>query len=1040
MNLKKITILLMFNISFILNAQHQISGIVKDTKGNPLIGVTVFSKGLNFGTITNIDGKFSIQAKTNEIISFSYIGYIPTDITIKNAEILIVEMQEDVKVLDEVVVIGYGEQHRKDITGAVGGVKMDDLNKAPVASFDKALAGRIAGVHVSSNDAQPGTEANIVIRGGNSLTQSNSPLYVVDGFPIEDYSSAAISPEDIASMSVLKDASATAIYGSRGANGVIIIETNQGKMGDPKVSYNGYAGFQVVSNTIDLLDSRGFVEYQIERDPGMVTSYLTTPGRTIDDYNNIQSVDWQDLLFRKAFVQSHSVSITGGTNKTRYAVSGSVFEQDGVIKNSGYNRYQGRVSLNQNISDKLRFSINTSFTNDKNYGAITSEQASGTRAYSSYLMYRVWGYRPVHGDPNADLLNGLFDSDEDDETTQILNPIISTENEIRQQTKNQMMSNAYLHYEIVKDLTLRVRGGINRSLTKNESFNNSKTLRGFPFSTNLKGVNGAFKEFEINDWVNENTLTYRKTLNNQDKFDMLIGMTMQGRTRTVYGYESTNIPIEELGLSALQLGVPTSVNSELSQNKLMSFLGRINYNLKSRYLFTASLRTDGSSKFNLKNRWGYFPSGAFAWQMDKEKFMKSVNVVSDSKLRISYGLTGNNRIGDFSQYTSLNLSDYYSFNNQTPGYAVLVENLGNDHLKWETTTQFDLGYDLALFKGRVEFTFDYYNKITSDLLLYSNLPLSSGVNNVYKNIGKMQNNGVEFTLNTTNIKTKNFSYQSEINISFNRNKVLELADNQDNILSSVSWTGDFNNSFLYVAKIGGPAAAFYGVVWDGVYQYEDFNELPNGSYSLKNNITSNGADRTVIQPGDIKYVDQNGDGIVNDKDMVVIGSALPIHTGGFNNNFRYKNFGLNAFFQWSYGNDIFNANRIIFEGNFTNRVNLNQYATYADRWTPEKPSNTYFRAGGQGPTGIYSSRTIEDGSFIRLKTLQFSYSLPKSLLRKLMINEIELYVAGQDLFTWTNYSGLDPEVSVRHSTLTPGFDYSSYGRNRTITFGVKANL
>ena len=416
--------------------------------------------------------------------------------------------------------------------------------------------------------------------------------------------------------------------------------------------------------------------------------------------------------------------------------------------------------------------------------------------------------------------------------------------------------------------------------------------------------------------------------------------------------------------------------------------------------------------------------------------MRRLRFIDDAKLRISYGVTGNNRVGDYSIYPSLTLSDYYSFNNGQPADAIITNSLGNNDLSWESTDQIDLGLDLRLFKNRFNLTVDWYQKITRDLLLNANIPYSSGYKTVYKNIGKIRNRGLEITLNTVNVKTKNFEWDSDFNISFNRSRVLALAEGEENYLSKINFTGDYSTKYLYLAKVGEPVAQFYGIQWDGVYGYEDFDRNSMGDYVLKKSVPTNGSARDAIQPGDIKYVDQNGDGVVNDQDNVVIGRCEPIHMGGFNNNFTYKNLSLNVFFQWSYGYDVMNANRIVFEGNYSN-ASINQFKSYVDRWTPENTDSKNFRVGGRGPSGIYSSRTIEDGSYLRLKTLQLSYTLPKKFTRKLKLQTVQVYVSGQNLWTWTNYSGLDPEVSVRHTVLTPGFDYSAYARNRIYTAGVK---
>jgi TonB-linked SusC/RagA family outer membrane protein len=1013
-----------------------ISGTVTDEEGETLVGVYVRVKEDNKrGVASDKDGKFSIRAKETETLIFTLVGYQQRQILVKNLGKGVVRLKTDPTALNEVVIIGYGQVNKQDLTGSVGQVKVEDMNKAPVTSFEEALAGRVAGVQVTSNSGQPGDEVNITIRGGNSITQSNAPLYVVDGFPIEDFNASSISPDEIESISVLKDASATAIYGTRGANGVIILETKKGKIGKPQVSYNGFVGLHQATKKMDLMNPYEFVKYQLDRDfTEMSDTYLTRPNLTLEDYRNADPIDWQDHLFTNGWVQNHSLSLRGGTAQTKYSISGNFVDQNGVIINSGLSRQQFRAVLDQAVNKNLKFSLNVSYARDSNYGQTVASQASSANAYATYLMYRVWGYRPLNTG-GVDLFEDLFDEDISNESILVINPIVSTKNEIRQQTRNTLNFNGGITYDFLKDFKLNIRGGYNTRLTRNESFNNSKTYRGVLTPNNLNGVNGSIYNQTLNDWVNENTLTYKKKINRDHNFDVLIGATVQGNNFNENGFFSTNVPREELGLRALQYGIPRTVSSSARANTLLSFLGRANYNYKSKYLFTVSFRADGSSKFSENNRWAYFPSGAFAWNLNKEKFMKNLKFVSNTKLRLSYGVTGNNRINDFSRLQSLDILDYYAINGSAPLYAILPDNLGNTDITWEKTSQFDAGLELGLFKDRLNLTIDAYHKVTDDLLLNANIGTHNGYNTLYKNIGKIENSGLEFTLSTVNIRNKKFSWTSDFNISFNRNKVLELTDGQSSLLTAVTFTGDYNGTSLYIAKVGQPVASFYGMIWDGNYQYEDFIKRADGTYFLKGDVPTNGNARNTIQPGDIKYVDQNGDGEVNDLDMVVIGRALPVHTGGFNNNFSYNNFSLSVFFQWSYGNDIMNANRLMLEGNPANRPNLNQFASYNDRWTPDNQNNTYYRIGGAGPRGVYSTRTLEDGSFLRLKTVQLSYNLPKKLIKRL--SNLQVYASAQNLFTWSKYSGLDPEVSTKNSILTPGFDYSAYARNRILTMGLK---
>lgn len=1009
-----------------------VSGRVVDENNEPLAGVTVIVHGTTRGTVTSRDGSYSIRAGKKAVLEFSQLGYVTRQEEVGARTQIDVTMAEDMQQIDAVVVeVGYGSQLKKDVSGSVGIVKMDDMIKAPVSSFDQALQGRVAGVNVTSSDGQPGTDFNIVIRGANSLTQDNSPLYVIDGFPIENFSNAALNPEDINSMTILKDASATAIYGSRGANGVIIIETKKGREGKAQVTYSGTFGVQTVTRTIDMMTPYDYVEYQIERDPSLESTFLSGENRSMEDYLDLKGIDWQDKIFRTAFVHMHNVSMRGGNKQTKYAVSAALNDQKGVIENSGYKKYQGRISVDQKISKYVDLSAGINYTQDKVSGQTSSAALSSTNSYSTYLMYRTWAFRPFLLKNQS--LDDVFD---EDGTAGVMNPYTTTLNEQRNTRRTTMMANAKLDIRLAKALKLSVSGGYTNYHSRLTEFNNSQSVKGYIRPSNSKGVNASINDVTRQDWMNENVLTYKRTYNDRHNFDAQIGFTMQGTKTEIYGFETTQIPNENLGLSGMDDGLAYNTLATLSQNALMSALARVNYNYRSRYIVTASFRADGSSKFMPGNRWGYFPSGAVAWRFGEEAFLRDAKWLDDAKLRVSVGMTGNNRIDDFAAYPSITLGDYYSFDNGTPQGAYGPSSLGNGDLKWETTTQYNVGLDLSLFNSRVNFTFDIYRKKTTDLLLNANLPSSSGYSSVFKNIGAVRNDGMEFSLSTVNIKTRNFMWTSDFNISFNRSKVLSLSEGEEYLLSRVSFTNDYNNTYLYIARVGGPVAQFYGYEWDGVYQYSDFSFDSNGRYSLKKSVPTNGDDRDKIRPGDVKYVDQNGDGVVNEKDMVVIGRGEPIHTGGFNNNFSWKGLSLNIFFQWSYGNDVMNANRIIFEGNALDK-NINQYRSYLDRWSPENQDSRNFRTGGQGPHGIYTSRTIEDGSFLRLKTLQLSYSLPKTWVRKLHVADLEIFVAGQNLWTWTKYSGLDPEVSTRNSALTPGFDYSAYARNKIFTGGIK---
>jgi TonB-linked SusC/RagA family outer membrane protein len=597
----------------------------------------------------------------------------------------------------------------------------------------------------------------------------------------------------------------------------------------------------------------------------------------------------------------------------------------------------------------------------------------------------------------------------------------------------------------LKKFKLRVTGGLTKTKVRNEIFNNSQTPLGSPLTKAGadNGVNGSLIYNEITSWVNENTLTYANQVSKSSLINAVVGFTSSGTKTSSYGASANHIPNEDLGISGIDEGTPVAVTSTSSGYKLASFLGRVNYTLYSKYLFTASFRADGSSKFAPDNRWSYFPSGAIAWRLSDETFMKPLHFVSNAKLRVSYGSTGNNRVSDFAYLSRISLPSNigYSYYND-PVVAAVLSELGNKNLKWETTNQTDIGLDLGFLDQRISLEADVYRKVTSNLLLDASLPGSMGFSSALKNIGKVQNQGVELTLNTVNVRNKKFSWSSNFNISFNRNKVLELSDGETERYTTASWDTYTTNVPLYIAQVGHPIAMFWGYIWDGNYQYSDFDETSPGVYTLKPGVVKYTATASnPIQPGNIKFKDMTGDGIVDADDRTVIGNPNPDFTGGFTNDFTYRNFDLSVFFTFSYGNDVININRIIMEGGRV-RKNQNYFASYANRWTPENQSNDYFRVNGGGPLDFaYSSRVIEDASYIKLKTVQLGYNLPQNLIKRAKLNNLRLYVSAQNLLKFSKYSGFDPEVSkFGSSALRPAFDYSVYPYARTITFGLNVSF
>lgn len=1031
--------------------QKTVTGTVSDENGNPLPGVSIGVKDQKTGVSSDAAGKFSLSIPAGATLVFSFLGFERREIVVGNQAVLTVKLKEKAGTLSDVVVIGYATQRRKDLTGAVGSVNMKDFEKAPIKSFDEALAGRVAGVVVASNDGQPGSVANIVIRGAGSITQDNSPLYVIDGFPSENSNANAISPADIESIDILKDASATAIYGARGANGVILITTKKGKQGPPTVTYNGYYGWQKIPEKEQLMGPYDFVKYVGELNPAIRDSIYLKGGVKLDDYRNVKGLDMQDYIYQTGQNQNHDISVRGGTDKTRYSISGNFNNQKGIIVNSGFKRYQGRFVLDQTVSDRLKVGVNANYAYSEAFGL----PVSATNFYASATpLYSVWGYRPTTSiagrDSAVDLLNEFYDPTNDIANNQDyrVNPVQNIKNQLTLIKTNSLIANAYAEYAITKELSLRIVGGITNINVETDIFNNSKTQSGSKWNSN--GVNGSIGFTPSSVWRSENSLTYRKTINRDHHLTALGVFELQGSRSSVRRFSATQVPNEDMGLDAIDLApaANTSLVSSASSWTMASALARLNYDYKSKYLFTASLRADGSSKFASGHKWGYFPSASVAWRFSSEEFMKQLPFVSDAKLRIGYGASGNNRVGDFAYMAQLQMTNqnyWYSAGNNPPAMGSVITAAANRNLKWETNEQTNIGLDLAFLQDRLSLTVDAYKRTTKDLLLLASLPYMQGIESSqgYKNVGKLQNQGLEFSLNALIVQGKGraFNWSSNFNISFNQNKILSLAEGQVSILSG---SGTFFNTtysglFPYISVVGRPLGEMYGLVFDGVYQFADFDLLPNGTYLLKPNIPTNGSARASIRPGDVKYKDLNGDLQVNNQDYTIIGSGLPKHTGGFTNNFSWKNFDLNVLLQWSYGNDIINANRYIFEGGVVTNPNLNQFASYANRWTPDNPSNTMFRAGGMG-NAAYSSRVVEDGSYLKLRTVSLGYNVPARALKQIKVKSIRAYASAQNLYTWTKYSGKDPEVSARNTNLTPGFDYTAYPHSLSVVLGLNVTF
>lgn len=1058
-------LLMLFCVTDLFAQNITVTGRVVDESGEPLIAVTVYEDGkTSNGTMTDIDGNYTLNVTSaKSTIVFSCLGFTEVKETVGLRKSINVKLVEEKLSIDaaEVVSVGYGSVSRRDLTGSVSKVDMGELLKAPVTNFDQALTGKVAGVVVTTSDGAVGSEANITIRGNNSLTQSSAPLYIIDGFPTESSMATALNSADIESIDILKDASATAIYGARGANGVIVITTKQGVEGKPKVNFSSSWTVSHIANKAELMDGYEFVELQNEIFglSGNTNSYikpseedaaLGVEAYSLEDYRD-QSMwnDWQDAIYRTSLSQNYNISLSGGSKEagSRYNASLSVVDQNGIIVKSNFQRYQGKINFQQKIGKKVTIDLLANYSRAITNG-VTPTNAQQSSSATGWLVYSVWGYRPVKPrsqwemDANGNFINNdsgeLIDEDVASSNDYRFNPAKTVRNEYRKTIVDYLNANAGITWEIIDDLKLKITGGYTINKRRREEFNGTQTYTGYEGSPSGKGINGGIYWNDKTTWLNENTLTYTKRFNRKHNFNFLAGFTLQGETFDYKGTYATQMTTESLGLNGLHTGSYQVVTPWQYDWTMMSGLFRVNYNFKYKYYVTASFRADGSSKFPANNRWGYFPSAGLSWNINREEWLKDKNWLSNAKLRASWGLTGNNRTTTpydyYSQISTLpgNPDSYdYVFNGQiVSGY--FPSNMSNEKLKWETTEQWNVGLDFSVLDSRIKLTADWYLKNTRDLLLQATIPASSGYTSAMLNIGSMQNQGFEVTLDLVPVQKQNFTWNMNFNIALNRNKVTALTNDQYSLLRSVSWDQRFNAQYPYITQVGKPSGMMYGFIYEGTYKPDEFN----GGTSLKDGIpymTSVGQEK--VKPGDPKYRDINADGLIDDNDRTIIGCGQPLHTGGFGNTFNFYGFDLNIFFSWSYGNDVINANRLYFEnGSITN---TNQLKTYTNRWSEKNPTSDIPRVGADiASMFVYSSRVVEDASFLRLRNVTLGYTFPRKLLRKMHFDTMRLYVSGENLWTLTNYSGPDPEVSTRNSVLTPGFDWSAYPRAMGVTAGL----
>lgn len=1020
--------------------QRQITGTVKDVSGSTMPGVNVIVKGTAIGTVTDTQGKFAIEAKSDDILTFSFIGYKNQEIRVGEQTVVNVQLSEDVQTLDEVVVIGYGETKRKDVTGAISSITGDELRKRSVTTFDQALQGKVPGVVVQQISGQPGGGVSIQIRGITSLTGNSSPMYVIDGVIVGNLATlgsgtnplAAINPSEIESIDVLKDASATAIYGSQATNGVVIITTKRGQVAPPKISYDFYTGFQQLPRKLPLMNLQEYATFINERNTGMGWGFDTRPEFANPQYLG-KGTDWQKELFRNAPMTNHTISVNGGDARTQYLFSGSYFKQEGIALGSDFRRLSMRLNLDNKTTDWLKIGTSLQLANIKENVNSTSSNVINT-ALSQTPDIPVknsdgsWGgaYNP----------NGWVNP--------TVNPYGIASINKDQANRNQLFGNAYAEISIINGLTLRNELTASLSMATEDRFFPSYTMGLVKNNQN----SGSYDYSQSSYTTARNYLTYARAFTSRHNVNVMIGHEAQLSKSESVSASRNNFPSNNV--QAIDNGDPNTAHNtgNKGQSALESYFGRLNYSLDDKYLFTANVRDDGSSKFAKGNRWVVTYSGAFAWKIYNESFLKQVRQINDLKIRVGYGLTNNQGIRDYAYTSTLG-----TVPTGLSGISQLTLNVANPLVQWEKTKYSNVGLDGTFLSWRLNFSADFYNRQTDGLLMQIPLPMYSGtavgwspgsLDAPYVNVGTINNKGFDFRISSTNIKSGAFSWKTDLTASRNINKVVKL--NTDGA-SLMGWPSS-------QTAVGRSIGEFYGYKVEGVYATKD--DLENHPKPVKNGAPLPvGAAAGSIWYGDLKFKDINGDGVIDERDQTYLGSPIPKVQLGLNNTFTYKNFDLTIFFSSNIGNKVYNQLRITGEypgTSFGYRKDLQNYAKLAlidPNGSATDINNVYVVNPNTKIPGIRNDNTndnnrssdkfVEDGTFVRCKNITLGYTVPEALLQKAHIASLRVYANVSNAFLITNYKGMDPEIGSWNA-LSAGYDNGFYPQSRVFTIGASLQL
>lgn len=998
----------MLTLALAVGAQLKVNGLVTDQTGQPIPGVSVVEKGTSNGTITNLEGRYNlILSSEKSIISFSFIGFKNTDETADGRSTIDIVLLEDVIGLDEVVAVGYGTMKKSDLTGAIVSVKSEDLQASNPQSLDQALQGRAAGVHVSTTSAAPGGTANIRIRGTNSLLSDGNPLYIIDGFPVEAEDINNFNVNDIKSVEILKDASSTAIYGSRGANGVILITTDSGKVSKPRFSFNSNIGIQELYRSVELLNGGEFAE--------IFNEYLVSNGdapyydgshRDRPSPENVGvGTDWFEQITKPGFLQNYNLSVQGGSKTNKYRISGAYYNHDGVIIGGDFTRYNLNVNndiqLNKWINVRTNIFLSRADTNGS--GDRTGLEGSGGTLNSAMKMSPVI---PVY-DENGNYYPNDFPGAQGNE-----NPLAYAKETLNNTVADNVLANLALQLTPVKDLQVRIKVGTNIKHQQNDYYLSSKTIEGGKINGQATITNA-----KTNYWINENVVSYKKQLK-KHKLDFTGGFTMEERNWESNRMSGTGIPADEFSYTGITyaeiVGQPVVYKTKSS---LMSFLTRVAYNFDDRYLVTLTNRTDGNSGFAKGNKWGNFPSVSGAWRISQEGFMDDVKTISNLKLRAGYGVTGNSGIGNYRSMSLMGNDRYVLGGGTVSGISPTA--IGNKDLRWETTEMYNLGLDVGLFNNRLSFIAEAYYKYTSDMLMSFDIPGTSGYKKAYINAGELENKGMEFSVFARVFDNVKFKWNIDANIAFNRDMVKKLYNDQPLII-------DLGDKQSITITEGKPIREFKGPDVLGVFK--DWDEVNNHVWTNP----ETGEVKLIqgdAQPGDLKYADNNNDGKIDVSDNIIYGSAFPDYTFGVNNQVKYANFTFDLFINGSQGNWV--QNRTLGYLRNTQNIRNNLSKEFVNRWTEDNTVTDIPRLGAD------QLPNIEDASYVRIQTVKLTYDLPREIVKG--FDHVSLFASIDNLYVWTNYSGWDPDVNSAvggEENVNVGQDTNSYPRPRTYRFGV----